>query len=81
MRLEIARHDKYEGETKFIASGVLEIVCECESGFIERKRRIRKKANGANRSETLESRFRTPLLNLEFQEKCIEPILNSDTLS
>ena len=35
---------------------------------------MRKKANGANRSEMLLDRFRTPLLHFEFQEKGIEPI-------
>ena len=42
---------------------------------------MRKKANGANRSEMLLDRFRTPLLHFEFQEKGIEPILNSNTLT
>ena len=74
MRLEISRGDVNKRKTKFIAGGVLEVVCECESGFVKRKRWMRKKANRTNRTETLEGRFRAPLLNLEFQEKCIEPI-------
>ena len=74
MRLEIARGYVYKRKTKFIVGGVLEVVCESESGFVERKSWMGKKANRANRSEMLKGRLRAPLLNLEFQEKCIEPI-------
>ena len=35
---------------------------------------MREKANGANRGKTLEGRFTAPLLHLEFQKECIEPI-------
>ena len=33
-----------------------------------------KQAYGAEGSETLEARLRTPLLHLKFQEECIDPI-------
>ena len=36
MRLEIARGDVNEGETKFVASSVLKIIRECEGRFIEK---------------------------------------------